>query len=42
MPSAKEREHGFDIAIPEVSVTEQRRPFIQEGEERLTHTGVSI
>ena len=40
MAPARTEEDGFDIAIKQVPVTEQRRPFIQKkGDVRLTHTG---
>jgi hypothetical protein len=40
MALAKTSELGFDVALKEVPVTEQRRPFIQkEGDERLKQPG---
>jgi len=43
MAPARTEEDGFDIAIKQVPVTEQRRPFIQKkGDERLSHTGEDL
>ena len=40
MAPARTEEDGFDIAIKQVPVTEQRLPFIQKkGDGRLTHAG---
>ncbi|KAI9739865.1 MAG: hypothetical protein M1818_004921 [Claussenomyces sp. TS43310] len=42
MAPARAGEESLEVAIPEVSVTEQRRPFIQkEGGEKLSHTGTA-
>jgi len=40
MAPTRTEEDGFDKALKQVPVTEQRRPFIwKDGDERLTHTG---
>jgi len=40
MAPEKTSELGFDVTIPEVPVTEQRRPFLQkEGDEKLKEPG---
>lgn len=33
MDLARTQENGYDVAIPRVSVTEERRPFIQKAED---------
>jgi peroxygenase len=41
MAPTRTEEDGFVVAIKQVPVTKERRPFIQkDGDERLTHTGV--
>lgn len=43
MAPARTQEHDFEVAIKEVLVTEQRRPFIQkDGEEALKHAGMYL
>ena len=41
MAPARTQEDGFDVSIPEVPVTEQRRPFIpEEGDQKLKDPGL--
>ena len=39
MAPARTQEEGFNVAIKEVPITEQRKPWIQEGDERLKSPG---
>jgi hypothetical protein len=42
MAPSRTKEEGFDVAIKEVPVTEQRCPFVQKvGDEKLSQPGRS-
>ena len=40
MAPARTEERGFAVAIKEVPLTVTRRPFIQEGDEKLKQPGI--